>query len=73
MQICVGTIAMSLVCLWHVIVDDDVDTLNVYASADKIGGDQDALLPFLERLVHLQSADKVIPSPACTPMALRHL
>lgn len=55
-QVCVGTIAMPLVCLRHVIIDDDVDALNVDATAHKISGHQDALLPLLERLVHLQSA-----------------
>ena len=38
MQICVGTIAVSLICLWHVVVDDDVNTLDVNASANKISG-----------------------------------
>ncbi len=62
MQVCVGTIAMSLICLWHVIVDDDVDAFNVNASANQISRHQDALLALLECLVHLQPVDKV-PAP----------
>ena len=55
-QVCVSTIAMSLISLWHVVVDDDVDTLNVNASPNQISGHQDALLALLECLVHLQPA-----------------
>ena len=29
--------------LGHVIVEDDVDTLNVHATAEEVGGDKDAL------------------------------
>ena len=58
MEVCVGTIAMPLVCLRHVVVDDNVDALNVNAAAHKISGHQDALLSLLERLVHLQSAKR---------------
>lgn len=55
-QVGVSAIAVPLVCLRHVIVNDDVDTLNVNAAADKVSGHQDALLALLEGLVHLQPA-----------------
>lgn len=37
--------------LWHVIVEDDVDSLNVHTSAKQIGSHQDAPLEVLELLV----------------------
>lgn len=40
----------------HVVVDDNVDTLNVNASADQVSGDEDPLVPFLEALVLRQPA-----------------
>ena len=42
--------------LWHVVVEDNVDSLNVHASAKQVGGHQDALLEVLELLVAGQSA-----------------
>lgn len=53
-QVGVGAVALPLVCLWHVVVDHDVDALDVDASPNKVGRDQNALLPLLELLVHLQ-------------------
>ena len=38
----------------HVVVEDYVDALNVHASAEKVGGNQDSLLEVFERLVALQ-------------------
>ena len=37
--------------LRHVVVEDDVDALNVHASAKQVGGHQDAPLEVLELLV----------------------
>ena len=53
MEVGVGAVALLLVRLRHVVVDDDVDALDVDAAADQVGRHQDALLPLLERLVHL--------------------
>mmetsp|Transcript_13392 Transcript_13392/g.34357 ORF Transcript_13392/g.34357 Transcript_13392/m.34357 type:complete len:374 (-) Transcript_13392:267-1388(-) len=54
-KIRVGAIAMLLVCDRHVIVDHNVDTLNVNATAHQVGGNQDALLALLELLVPLNA------------------
>jgi hypothetical protein len=29
--------------LWHVVVEDDVDTLDIHATAEQVGGNQDSL------------------------------
>lgn len=47
---------MSVVCLWHVVVDHNVDPLDVDAATDKIRGDQNTFLPLLELLVNRESA-----------------
>lgn len=57
MKIRVGAIAMLLVCDRHVIVDHNVDTLNVNATAHQVGGNQDALLALLELLVPLNARE----------------
>ena len=45
----------------HVVVEDNVHSLNVHASSKQVGGDQDALLEVLELLVATQSET----SPLC--------
>ena len=40
---------------WHVVVDDDVHSLDVNSSSHQIGGDHDASLELLELLVGLDS------------------
>ena len=37
--------------LGHVVVEDDVDSLDVHPAAEQVGGDQDPLLEILELLV----------------------
>lgn len=37
--------------LWHVVVENDVDPLDVHASAKQVGRDQDSLLEVFELLV----------------------
>ena len=44
MQVCVRV-------LRHVVVEDDVDSLDVHPAAEQVGGDQDPLLEILELLV----------------------
>jgi hypothetical protein len=44
-------VKVSVRVLWHVVVEDNVDTLNVHASAKQVGGHQDALLEVFELLV----------------------
>jgi len=39
--------------VWHVVVDDDVDALNVDAAPPDVRRDEDAVLEVLEVLVHL--------------------
>jgi hypothetical protein len=40
----------------HVVVNNDVDTLNVDAAAENVGGDKDATLEVLELLVSRKAA-----------------
>lgn len=47
-EVRVCSVAVPLVGLWHVVVDHDVDPLNVNASADQVGGHEDAVLAALE-------------------------
>ena len=44
MEVCVRV-------LWHVVVEDDVDSLDVHASAKQVGGDQDSPLEVFKLLV----------------------
>lgn len=46
--------------LGHVVVDDNVDTLNIHTTAKQIRGNQNALLEVLEVVVALQAAGDVI-------------
>lgn len=55
-QVGVCAVAVPVVRLRHVVVDDDVDPLNVDAAPHQVGGHQDALLALLELLVHRQPA-----------------
>ncbi len=55
MQVGVRPVAVLVVRLGHVVVDDDVDALNVDAAPDEVRGDQDALRALLEELVRLQA------------------
>lgn len=44
--------------LGHVVIDDDVDTLDVNTPPHKVGGHQDALKAVLEVLVTVQPEDE---------------
>lgn len=44
MKVCVGI-------LWHVVVEDDVDSLNVHAPAKQVGGNKDPPLEVFKLLV----------------------
>ncbi len=59
-QVGVSSTTLPLIRLWHVIVDDDVDALNVNSSSNQVGGNQNALLTLLELLVDIKPA-VVIP------------
>ena len=41
--------------LRHVVVEDNVDTFNIHATTEQVGGDQDAALEVLEELVPLKT------------------
>jgi hypothetical protein len=49
------TMEVSIGVLGHVIVEDNVDTLNIHPAAEQVGGDQDAALEVLEQLVPLET------------------
>ena len=40
---------------WHVIVEDNVDTLNIHTTAKQVRGDQNTALEVLEELVALET------------------
>ena len=42
---------VSVRVLRHVVIEDNVDSLNVHASPEQVGGDQDAFLEIFELLV----------------------
>ena len=46
---------IGVAIIGHVIVEDDVDSLDIHAATKQIGGHQDALLEVFERLVATQS------------------
>lgn len=48
MEVCVCSVAVPVVSLWHVVVDHDVHALNVNTSADQVSGNKDAVLAALE-------------------------
>ena len=52
MKVGVGT-------LWHVVVEDDVDLLNVNASSENLSCDQDAVFELLESFVDFDSKYEV--------------
>ena len=49
------TVEVGVRVLRHVIIKDDVDALNVHASAEQIGGHQDPPLEVLELLIARQA------------------
>lgn len=49
------SVQVGIRVLWHVIVEHDVDSLNVHASAKQISSHQDATLEVLELLVSGQA------------------
>ena len=53
MKVCIGV-------LRHVIVEDNVDTLDVHASTKQVGGHKDTLLEILELLVSGQPEIQII-------------
>jgi hypothetical protein len=55
-QVRVCAVALQLVGLGHVVVDDNVYTLNVDAAPDQVCGHKDAHLALLEGLVHAEPA-----------------
>merc|ERR1712203_775251 len=46
-----NSVQVSVSVLWHVVVEDDVDALDIHATAKQVGGNQDSLLEVLELLV----------------------
>lgn len=44
--------------LWHVVVENDVDPLDVHSSAEQIGRHQDSPLEVLELLITRQSGEE---------------
>lgn len=42
---------------WHVVVEDDIDPLNVHASAEEVSGHQDPPLEVLELLIARQPVE----------------
>ena len=51
-----GNSVQICVCvLRHVVVEDNVDALNVHATAEQVGGDENPLLEILELLVSGES------------------
>ena len=47
-QVGVRSIALLLICLRHVIVDDNVDALDINAAANEVCRDQNTLVALLE-------------------------
>ena len=45
------SVQVSVCVLRHVVVEDDVDSLDVHPAAEQVGGDQDPFLEILELLV----------------------
>lgn len=50
------TVKIAVCICWQVVVDSEVDSLNVNATTEDVGGDTDALLELLELLVTLDAA-----------------
>ena len=44
-----------MLTLGHIVVEDDVDTLDIHTAAEQVGGDQDSALEVLEELVSLET------------------
>ena len=68
-EVGVSAIALAIISLRHVIVDDDVHTLDVNTSANQIRGHQQALLTLLELLVGIEPAmyshTTLMPGTSC--------
>ena len=54
-QVGVCAVAVLVIRLRHVVVDDDVHALNVNAAPHQVSGHQNALAALLEQLVGLQA------------------
>ena len=46
---------IRILTFWHVIVEDNVDTLNIHTTAKQVRGDQNTSLEVLEELVALET------------------
>ena len=49
------TVEVGVGVLGHVVVEDNVDSLNVHATSEEVGGHQDSLLEILELLISGES------------------
>ena len=64
--ICLGySVEVGLRALGHIVVDNEVDALDIDASGDEIGRDEDTLLALLERLIKLYSGYVTSFAAAC--------
>lgn len=52
-------VQISVGRIWHVIVDDNVDALNVYSPANQVCRYKNPFVTFLEALVAGQSAKRI--------------
>ena len=50
-----NSVEVGVGILGHVVVEDNVDSLNVHATTEEVGGDEDSLLEILELLVARES------------------
>ena len=46
-----NSVKVSVGVLWHIVVEDDVDSLNVHSSPEEVGGHQYSFLEILKLLV----------------------
>lgn len=46
---------VGICVVWHVVVEHDIDLLNVDASSENLGGDEDTVFELLESLVDFDS------------------
>lgn len=54
-----NSVKVGVGTLWHVVVEDDVDLLNVNASSENLSCDQDAVFELLESFVDFDSKYEV--------------
>ena len=64
-QICVSTIAMDLICLRHVIVEDNIDSLDVNTTPNQVSGHQQSLSSLLEGAATAQRQFESVWSQGC--------